>query len=249
RNGSQTDVSGIEELQAAVDHPGGAHGGGGPRSWRRIRRQRRALLGSADRQDARGPRHRPEPGQLQERRNARGPGHRPEPGQRQGQRAGRQQPQQAEQADRLLELSHPSVWSGAHPCAAPLFCAPRTCGPGRSATEFRLGWGAVSGSLDSAVSLVGGWVDEGVIPGAALLVSRGDEVLVERYWGVADMSRKVPASANTLWSIASITKPVTAATFMACVDRGLLSLDAPLSGVLPEFARDGDKRPWRRHVP
>src|SRR5439155_1639684 len=58
----------------------------------------------------------------------------------------------------------------------------------------------------------------------------------------------VPASANTLWSIASITKPVTAATFMACVDRGLLSLDAPLSGVLPEFARDGDKRPWRRDV-
>ena len=67
----------------------------------------------------------------------------------------------------------------------------------------------MSGSLDSAVSLVGGWVDEGVIPGAALLVSRGDEVLVERYWGVADMSRKVPATANTLWSIASITKPVT----------------------------------------
>ena len=86
----------------------------------------------------------------------------------------------------------------------------------------------MSGSLDSAVSLVGGWVDEGVIPGAALLVSRGDEVLVERYWGVADMSRKVPATANTLWSIASITKPVTAAAFMACVDRGLLSLDAPL---------------------
>ncbi|TMD80354.1 MAG: beta-lactamase family protein, partial [Chloroflexi bacterium] len=118
----------------------------------------------------------------------------------------------------------------------------------RCATQFRLGWGAVSGSLDSAVSLVAGWVDEGVIPGAALLVSRGDEVLVERYWGVADMSRKVPATANTLWSIASITKPVTAAAFMACVVRGLLSLDAPLSGVLPEFARDDDERPWRRDV-
>ena len=42
------------------------------------------------------------------------------------------------------------------------------------AIAFRLGWGAVSGRLDSAVSLVAGWVDEGVIPGAALLVSRGD---------------------------------------------------------------------------
>jgi len=106
----------------------------------------------------------------------------------------------------------------------------------------------VSGSLDSAVGLVAGWVEDGVVPGAALLVSRGDEVLVERYWGVADTNRNVQAGANTLWSIASITKPVTAAAFMACVDRGLLSLDAPLAGVLPEFARDGDQRPWRRDV-
>ncbi len=106
----------------------------------------------------------------------------------------------------------------------------------------------MSDSLDSAVSLVAGWVDEGVIPGAALLVSRGDEVLVERYWGVADTSRKVRATADTLWSIASITKPVTAAAFMACVDRGLLSPDAPLTAVLPEFARGVDERPWRRDV-
>src|SRR5438094_326910 len=61
-------------------------------------------------------------------------------------------------------------------------------------------------------------------------------------------SRRVPATANTLWSIASITKPVTAAAFMACVARGLLSLDASIPAVLPEFARDGDKRPWRRDV-
>ena len=116
------------------------------------------------------------------------------------------------------------------------------------AIAFRLGWGAVSGRLDSAVSLVAGWVDEGVIPGAALLVSRGDEVLVERYWGIADTSRKVRATADTLWSVASITKPVTAAAFMACVDRGLLSPDTPLTVVLPEFARGVDERPWRRDV-
>ena len=116
------------------------------------------------------------------------------------------------------------------------------------ASWFRLGWAAVSGSLDSAVSMVAGWVDEGVVPGAALLVSRGGEVLVERYWGVADVNRKVTATANTLWSIASITKPVTAAAFMSCVDRGLLSLDAPLTDVLPDFARGGDERPWRRDV-
>src|ERR1700746_2669227 len=94
--------------------------------------------------------------------------------------------------------------------------------------------------------MVSGWVETGVIPGAALLIARGDETLVERYWGTADVKRKVPATAGTLWSIASITKPVTAAAFMACVDQGLLSLDAPLEHVLPEFGRDDQL--WRREV-
>jgi len=89
----------------------------------------------------------------------------------------------------------------------------------------------------TAVEIVSGWVEAGVVPGAALLVSRGDDVVVERYWGKADRRRNVIASADTLWSIASITKPVTAAALMACVDRGLLSVDAPLHEVVPEFAR------------
>lgn len=96
--------------------------------------------------------------------------------------------------------------------------------------------------------MVAGWVELGVVPGAALLISRGDELLVERYWGLADANRNVRASAATLWSIASITKPVTAAAFMSCVERGVVNLDAPLAVALPEFVRDGDKRPWRRDV-
>ena len=102
--------------------------------------------------------------------------------------------------------------------------------------------------LDEATDLVSSWLEEGVIPGAALLVSHGGELVVERYWGLADRTRDVRASADTLWSIASITKPVTAAAMMACVDRGLLQLDQPLHEVLPEFARQDDDRPWRRDV-
>jgi CubicO group peptidase (beta-lactamase class C family) len=106
----------------------------------------------------------------------------------------------------------------------------------------------VSHNLESAAGMVAGWVDEGVVPGAAFLIARHGEVLVEHYWGTADRARGVPATADTLWSIASITKPVTAAAFMACVDRGLLSLDAPLVDVLPQFARTGDDQAWRRDV-
>jgi CubicO group peptidase (beta-lactamase class C family) len=100
--------------------------------------------------------------------------------------------------------------------------------------------------FEQAVSLVDGWVASGLLPGAALLIARGDEVMVERYWGVASLRTRAAAGANTLWSIASITKPVTAAAVMSCVEAGRLDLERPLTDHLLEFA-DGPGR-WRRDV-
>jgi CubicO group peptidase (beta-lactamase class C family) len=102
--------------------------------------------------------------------------------------------------------------------------------------------------LQEAIGLVAEWVATGVLPGASLMIARGDNLVAEGYWGWADARSKRPATRDTLWSIASITKPVTAATVMACVDRGLLSLDRPVVGSLPEFAMPGDLRPWRSEV-
>jgi len=102
--------------------------------------------------------------------------------------------------------------------------------------------------LRRAIGMVADWVGEGVVPGAALLVARGDHIVAEGYWGQADAKSGRVASTETLWSIASITKPVTAATVMACVDRGLLRLDGPIVGSLPEFSAPGDGRPWRNEV-
>lgn len=102
--------------------------------------------------------------------------------------------------------------------------------------------------LRRATAMVAGWVDEGVLPGAALLVARGGDIVAEGYWGQADRRSGRAAGPETLWSIASITKPVTAAAFMACVDRGLLSLDAPIADRLPEFAAADDPHQWRGRV-
>ena len=70
--------------------------------------------------------------------------------------------------------------------------------------------------LRRAIGMVADWVGEGVVPGAALLVARGDHIVAEGYWGQADAKSGRVASTETLWSIASITKPVTATTVMAC---------------------------------
>ena len=102
--------------------------------------------------------------------------------------------------------------------------------------------------LQRAAGLVSDWVATGVLPGASLLVARGGNVVVEGYWGLADARTRRAAGRDTLWSVASITKPVTTAAVMACVDRGLLSLDRPIAESLPEFSLPGDLRPWRHDI-
>jgi len=96
--------------------------------------------------------------------------------------------------------------------------------------------------------MVADWVAEGVVPGAALVVGRGGKVVAEGYWGMADAKAGRPAGPDTLWSIASITKPVTAAAFMACVERGLLRVDGAVADSLPEFTSRDDPKHWRRDV-
>lgn len=102
--------------------------------------------------------------------------------------------------------------------------------------------------MKGAISLVSGWVAEGLVPGAALLIARRGHLIAEQYFGFAHKETRMPATPETLWSIASITKPVTAAAALACVDMGRLNLTDPVWETLPEFAPGGDGRPWRRDV-
>ncbi|MDF2758093.1 MAG: beta-lactamase [Thermomicrobiales bacterium] len=57
--------------------------------------------------------------------------------------------------------------------------------------------------------------------------------MAERYAGEA--SPGVPVTRETLFPLASVTKPISAATFMALVDDGKVSLDEPVGRLLPEF--------------
>ena len=81
------------------------------------------------------------------------------------------------------------------------------------------------------------WVEEGVLPGAAALVARGGRIAGEAYVGLAHRAQRRPVEAGTIWSLASVTKPFTAAAVMLLVERGLVSLDEPLHRLLPEFLR------------
>jgi beta-lactamase class C len=102
--------------------------------------------------------------------------------------------------------------------------------------------------LRRAFGLLERWVERGVLPGAAALVARGGRVAGEAYVGFANRAQRRRATSDTVWALASITKPVTATAVMLLVERGLFALDEPLSDLLPEFADGPETAHDRRAV-
>ena len=93
-------------------------------------------------------------------------------------------------------------------------------------------------SFDDVVKRIDDWVAEGVVPGASVAVAHRGELVAHRHAGEARPG--VPVSDATLFGLASLSKPITVATVMTLVDRGLFDLDIPVSEVLPEFGADVD---------
>jgi CubicO group peptidase (beta-lactamase class C family) len=77
-------------------------------------------------------------------------------------------------------------------------------------------------------------VGDDEVPGLVALVARGDEVHVQARGTLAIGGRAVQR--DSLFRISSTTKPVTGAATLALADEGLLRLDEPVEGLLPELA-------------
>ena len=69
----------------------------------------------------------------------------------------------------------------------------------------------------------------------AVLIARGNQVLVNRAYGIADPELGVRSSADLRYHIASLTKTFTAAAIVMLAERGVLRLEDTLSRFLPDF--------------
>lgn len=78
-------------------------------------------------------------------------------------------------------------------------------------------------------------VDSGYLPGAVGLVARGDRVEVAAV-GSAGIGDFAPMARDTIFRVASLTKPIAAAAAMLLIEEGRLGLDEPVGGWLPELA-------------
>ncbi|MEW1772067.1 serine hydrolase domain-containing protein [Streptomyces sp. NPDC086777] len=79
-------------------------------------------------------------------------------------------------------------------------------------------------------------VEAGTVPGAVGLVARGDDVEVVAV-GHTDVEGSAPMARDSVFRIASLTKPITAAAVLMLVDEGRIGLGDPVADWLPELAK------------
>ncbi|GAA4431168.1 serine hydrolase domain-containing protein [Bremerella cremea] len=88
-------------------------------------------------------------------------------------------------------------------------------------------------SVDQAVAKL---VEEDVVSGAVILVSEDGKVVHLSAIGDANIDAHKPMTPDTMFAIASMTKPITATALMTLVEEGKVNLDDPVSKYIPEFA-------------
>ncbi len=79
-------------------------------------------------------------------------------------------------------------------------------------------------------------IDAGLLAGAVTLVCRAGEILQVNELGYRDVDAGLPMQRDTIFRIASMTKPVTVAAAMSLVEEGKLALTDPVATWLPELA-------------
>lgn len=90
-------------------------------------------------------------------------------------------------------------------------------------------------AADPVAAALDSFVEEGQIAGAVTLVARKDEVLSLQAVGFQDLESRTPMATDSLFWIASMTKPVTALAILMLHDDHRLDLEEPVEDYLPEF--------------
>jgi CubicO group peptidase (beta-lactamase class C family) len=91
-----------------------------------------------------------------------------------------------------------------------------------------------STGLDRLHAIAARHVADGYVPGLVALVASGGQTHVEAH-GTLSFGG-TPVARDSLFRIASMTKPITGAATMALVEAGLVGLDEPVDRLLPELA-------------
>jgi len=82
---------------------------------------------------------------------------------------------------------------------------------------------------------IGADIDKGVVPGGILMIFKDGHRVYEKIWGERDQQTKTPMTADTIFRIYSMSKPITTVAAMMLVEEGRLALEEPVSKYIPSF--------------
>jgi CubicO group peptidase (beta-lactamase class C family) len=96
------------------------------------------------------------------------------------------------------------------------------------------------GFFATRLKLIGERINEGVknneLPGAVVLIIRNGKLVMLDAYGFRDKEAKAPMATDTIFRIASMTKPITSVAAMMLAEEGRLTLADPVSRYIPAFA-------------
>src|SRR5438552_13600733 len=90
-------------------------------------------------------------------------------------------------------------------------------------------------------SIAGAAVKSGAVAGMAVAVVKGNDTLLMKGYGFADVENQVPVTPRTVFRIGSVTKQFTSAAVMQLIEQGKLSLDDDITKYLPQVPVHGRK--------
>ncbi len=91
--------------------------------------------------------------------------------------------------------------------------------------------------LDNITAVMQKHVDEKKLAGAVAAVARRGKVAYLQSVGKQDIEADIDMNTNTIFRIASMTKPITSVAALMLYDDGLIQLDDPVSKYIPEFSK------------
>jgi len=81
-----------------------------------------------------------------------------------------------------------------------------------------------------------------------ILIAIGDSILLNRGYGMSNLSYDIPNEANTKYMIGSTTKPFTKVILLKLIDQGIIEMDATIDNYLPEYPKKNATRITIRHL-
>ena len=93
--------------------------------------------------------------------------------------------------------------------------------------------GLSAGKLAELPPALRNLVDEGKVAGGVALIARHGRVAYVEPFGYRDLASKAPMTEDTIFAIASMSKPITCVATMALIEQGKLGLDDPVETYLP----------------